>query len=151
MIEEGLNKLKNRNILTALNIFNKLHELNPNDGDILFFLGNIYYELNDLKKSAYYLEQSLERFPNSQAIINNYAITLQSLGKIDEAKDLFVSLIESNPKNIKAYYRLFRMNLKNFEEKYLDKIKLIEKEENLNYEDKGLINFIYSKFEKKQI
>ena len=149
MIEEGLNKLKNRKVLTALNIFNKLHELNPNDGDILFFLGNIYYELNDLKKSVYYLEQSLERFPNSQAIINNYAITLQSLGRIDEAKDLFVSLIESNPKNIKAYYRLFRMNLKNFEEKYLDKIKLIEKEENLNYEDKGLINFIYSKFEKR--
>ena len=52
MIEEGLKKLKNRKVLTALNIFNKLHELNPNDGDILFFLGNIYYELNDLKKAC---------------------------------------------------------------------------------------------------
>ena len=43
MIEEGLNKLKNREVLTALNIFKKLHKLNPDDGDILFFLGNIYY------------------------------------------------------------------------------------------------------------
>ena len=89
MIEEGLNKLKNREVLTALNIFKKLHKLNPNDGDILFFLGNIYYELNDLKKSLFYLERSLEKYPNSEAIVNNYAITLQSLGKIDKSKKFF--------------------------------------------------------------
>ena len=150
MIEEGLNKLKNREVLTALNIFKKLHKLNPNDGDILFFLGNIYYELNDLKKSLFYLERSLEKYPNSEAIINNYAITLQSLGKIDKAKKLFLKLIQSNPNNIKAYFRLFRMNVKNFEKKYLDKIKLIEKEQNLTLGDKSLINFIYSKCEKKK-
>ena len=150
MIEEGLNKLKNREVLTALNIFKKLHKLNPDDGDILFFLGNIYYELNDLKKSLFYLERSLEKYPNSEAIVNNYAITLQSLGKIDKAKKLFLKLIQSNPNNIKAYYRLFRMNVKNFEKKYLDKIKLIEKEQNLSLEDKSLINFIYSKCEKKK-
>ncbi len=150
MIKEGLNKLKNREVLTALKIFKKLHELNPNDGDILFFLGNIYYELNDLKKSLFYLKKSLEKYPNSEAIINNYAITLQSLGKIDKAKELFENLIKSNPNNIKAYFRLFRMNLKNFEEKYLDKIKLIEKEQNLKLEDKSLINYIYAKYEKKK-
>ena len=150
MIEEGLNKLKNREVLTALNIFKKLHKLNPNDGDILFFLGNIYYELNDLKKSLFYLERSLEKYPNSEAIVNNYAITLQSLGKIDKAKKLFLKLIQSNPNNIKAYFRLFRMNVKNFEKKYLDKIKLIEKEQNLTLGDKSLINFIYSKCEKKK-
>ena len=150
MIDEGLNKLKNRQILTALNIFKKLHKLNPNNGDILFFLGNIYYELNDLKKSLFYLEKSLEKYPNSEAIVNNYAITLQSLGKIDKAKKLFLKLIQSNPNNIKAYFRLFRMNVKNFEKKYLDKIKLIEKEQNLTLGDKSLINFIYSKCEKKK-
>ena len=149
MIDEGLNKLKKRQVLAALNIFKKLHKLNPNNGDILFFLGNIYYELNDLKKSLFYLEQSLQKYPNSEAIINNYAITLQSLGRIDKAKELFMNLIKLNPNNIKAYYRLFRMNLKNFEKKYLDKIKLIEKEQNLNLEDKSLINFIYSKYEKR--
>ena len=42
------------------------------------------------------------------------------------------------------------MNLKNFEEKYLDKIKLIEKEQNLKLEDKSLINYIYAKYEKKK-
>jgi len=150
MIAEGLNKLKNREVLTALNIFKKLHKLNPNDGDLLFFLGNIYYELNDLKKSLFYLERSLEKYPNSEAIVNNYAITLQSLGKIDKAKKLFLKLIQSNPNNIKAYYRLFRMNLENFEKDYLDKVKLLETSSNLNLEDKGLISFIISKFEKNK-
>ena len=42
------------------------------------------------------------------------------------------------------------MNMKNFEEKYLDKIKLVEKEQNLTLEEKSLINFIYSKCEKKK-
>ncbi len=37
MIEEGLNKLKNREILKALNIFKELNKLQPNDGDVLFF------------------------------------------------------------------------------------------------------------------
>ena len=151
MIEEGLNKLKNREILKSLNIFKELNKLQPNDGDILFFLGTIYYELNDLKKSLFYLEQSLKKFPNSEAVINNYAITLQSLGEIDKAKELFKSLIKLNPNNINAYFRLFRMNLKNFEKKYLDKIKLIEKKRNLNFENKSLINFIYSKYEKTNI
>ena len=64
----------------------------------------------------FYLEQSLEKYPNSEAILNNYAITLQSLGRIDKAKELFENLIQLNPNNIKAYYRLFRMNLKSFEE-----------------------------------
>ena len=41
MIEEGLNKLKNREILKALNIFKELNKLQPNDGDVLFFLGTM--------------------------------------------------------------------------------------------------------------
>ena len=66
MIEEGLKKFKDKKFLQALNIFNELNKSNPNNGDILFFLGNIYYELNDLKKSLLYLEKSLKKFPNSQ-------------------------------------------------------------------------------------
>ena len=146
MIEEGLKKFKDKKFLQALNIFNELNKSNPNNGDILFFLGNIYYELNDLKKSLFYLEKSLKKFPNSQIIINNYAITLQSLGKFGEAKRLFQNLIKLNPKNIKAYYRLFSMNLEDFDKKYLNEIKSLEVKSSLV--DRGLINFICSKYEK---
>ena len=89
MIKEGLYKLKEKKISEALPFFNKLNENNPNHPDILFYLGNIYYELNDLNKSLIYFEKSYENLPDSEIIINNYAITLQSLGKIEKAKNLF--------------------------------------------------------------
>ena len=150
MIKEGLKKFQERKFCEALNIFNNLIKLNPNDGDLLFTLGNIYYSLNDLNMSSLYFERSLKIFPKSQIIINNYGLTLQSLGQFDKAKELFKNLIILNPNNIKAYYRLFRMNLENFEKDYLDKVKLLETSSNLNLEDKGLISFIISKFEKNK-
>ena len=39
-------KFQERKFCEALNIFNNLIKLNPNDGDLLFTLGNIYYSLN---------------------------------------------------------------------------------------------------------
>lgn len=150
MIKEGLKKLQERKFCEALSILDKLMKLNPNDGDVLFTLGNIYYELNDLKKSSFYFEKSLNIFSNSQIVINNYAITLQSLGKIEKAKKLFEDLIKLNPNNIKAYYRLFRISHKDFENNYLDKIKLFEFKNNLSLENSSLINFIISKYQKNK-
>ena len=146
MIEIGIKKFKERKLLESLQIFKKLKKSNPNNIDILFFLGNIYYELNDLKQSVLYYEQSYNKVPNSPLIINNYANTLQSLGKFERAKKLFQDLIKLNPKNINAYYRLFSMNFKNFDKEYLNKIKSLEIQSSLG--DKSLINFIYSKYEK---
>lgn len=150
MIKEGLTKFKEKKFCEAINIFKKLTELNPENGDVLFTLGNIYYVLNDLNKSLFYFEKSLNIFPESQIIMNNYAITLQSLGQFDKAKELFKKLIKLDPKNIKAYYRLFRMNSNNFEKDYLNKIKLFKNITNISLEDKGLLNFIISKYEKRK-
>jgi tetratricopeptide (TPR) repeat protein len=150
MIREGLKKLQERKFCEALSILDKLIKLNPKDGDVLFTLGNIYYELNDLKKSSFYFEKSLNIFSNSQIIINNYAITLQSLGEIEKAKKLFEHLIKLDPNNIKAYYRLFRIDHKNFEDNYLDKIKLFKIKNNLSLENSSLINFIISKYQKNK-
>ena len=81
MIKEGLKKFQERKFCEALIIFNNLIKLNPNDGDLLFTLANIYYSLNDLNKSLLYFERSLKIFPESQTIMNNYGLTLQSLGQ----------------------------------------------------------------------
>ena len=42
MIKEGIKKFKERKLLESLSIFSKLNKSNPNNADILFFLGNIY-------------------------------------------------------------------------------------------------------------
>ena len=148
MIQEGLKKLKEKKIIEALEFFNKLNENNPYNPDVLFYLGNIYYELNDLDKSIIYFEKSYKNLPDSEIIINNYAITLQSLGKIKKAKNFFKILVNKNPNNIKAYYRLFRMNDVDFNKNYLNKIRSLENSTSISLEDKSLINYIFSKIEK---
>lgn len=150
MIKQGLKLLHNKRFSEALNIFDKIVKSNPEDGDALFCLGNTYYEINDLSKSIYYYEKSLKKYPNSQEIINNYAIALQSLGQINRAEELFIKLIKLNPNNVKAYYRLFRINSENFEKNYLNTLKLLEKNFNTNLSDKSLINYMFSKFEKSK-
>jgi len=102
MIEMGIKKFRERKLLESLDIFDKLNKSNPNNSDILFFLGNIYYELNDLNQSILHFEQSYNIITSSPVIINNYAIALQSLGKFEKAKKLFQDLIKLNPNNIKA-------------------------------------------------
>lgn len=150
MIKEGLKKIQERNFVEALVTFKKIIKSNPKDGDSLFCLGNIYYELNDLKKSLYYYEKSLEKYPNSEGIINNYATALQSFGKIEKARELFTNLLNLNPNNIKAYYRLFRLNLESFNKNYLNKLKLLEENQKISLDNKALINYIFSKNEQSK-
>ena len=150
MIKEGLQKLNEKRILEALIIFKDLEKLNPENKDIQFCLGNIYYELNDLSKSLHYYEKSFKHYSNSEAVINNYGIALQSVGEISKAEKLFSKLIELNPNDIKSYYRLHRMGIKDFGKKYLKKLKYIEKNNNLNLQDKSLVYFIFSKDEKNK-
>ena len=148
MIKEGLQKLKEKKVLDSLSIFNRLNKLNPDNSDILFCLGNVYYELNDLNKSLFYFEQSYKNHPKSEVIINNYAVAMQSLGRTVEAKKLFHKLIEINPENIKAYYRLFRMNENIFETYSIKKLRNLENREVISLDDKSLINYMLSKYEK---
>ena len=150
MIKEGLKKLNEKKILEALIIFKDLEKLNPENKDIQFCLGNIYYELNDLTRSLYYYEKSFKYYSNSEAVINNYGIALQSIGEINKAEKLFSKLIEMNPNDIKSYYRLHRMGIKDFGKKYLEKLRYIEKNNNLNHQAKSLIYFIFSKNEKNK-
>ena len=51
MIKEGLKKFQEKKFCEALSIFNNLIKLNPNDGDLLFTLANIYYSLNEVKNN----------------------------------------------------------------------------------------------------
>ena len=149
-IEEGLKKLNEKKILESLFIFQNLEKFYPDNKDIQFCLGNIYYELNDLNKSLKYFKNSYEYYSNSQPVINNYAIALQTTGRIHKAEKLFNKLIELNPNDIKAYYRLYRIGYKDFDKNYLEKIRNFEKNHNFNLQDKSFIYFILSKDEKNK-
>ena len=150
VIELGLKKLNQRKFLESLSILKKINSIKPNDGNVLFCLGNIYYELNDLDKSIKYYEKAIQCYPESESIINNYAIALQSSGNFKKAIKLFSYLINKRPNNIKAFFRLFRIDQNAFFEnyyKYIDRKDIIN---NLEPEEKSLFYFIKSKYEKNK-
>tara|TARA_Y100000591_G_C21807827_1_gene685986 strand:- start:276 stop:1595 length:1320 start_codon:yes stop_codon:yes gene_type:complete len=148
MIKIGLKKLYEKKFLEALTIFTKLIDENNKNINALYCLANVYYELNDLKKSLIYYEKCLDDLPNSEIIINNYALALQGVGDIEKAKKLFESMIKLNPDNIKAYYGLFKLDTVGFPNKYYKYLKSLDKKNKLSLEDKSIINFVFSKSEK---
>ena len=148
MIKNGLQKLYEKKYLEALKIFTQLIEKDNKDINALYCLANVYYELNDLKKSLIYYEKSLNNFPNSEIILNNYALALQGIGNIQKAKKVFENLIKLNPNNVKSYYGLFKLDVSSFSSIHYDYLKSLDKKNNLTLEDKSLINFIFSRSEK---
>ena len=148
MIKNGLQKLYEKKYLEALKIFTQLIEKDNKNTNALYCLANVYYELNDLKKSLIYYEKSLNNFPNSEIILNNYALALQGIGNIQKAKKLFENLIKLNPNNVKSYYGLFKLDESGFSSIHYDYLKSLDKKNNLTLEDKSLINFIFSRTRK---
>ena len=88
-----------RNYLEAEKIF--LNLLNKDKDLILvnYYLGIIYFELQNYKKSKFHYESSLKFNPDSKEILINLAYLEQSYGKLEEAKDIYQKLLTLNPTN----------------------------------------------------
>ena len=135
----------------ASDIFKKLIDNKPNDLRANFLMGKIQYDLNNVNKSIFFFKKCNEIQPNTPNILFNLALALQSTGKIKEAKKQFLKLISINPKDIKSYYGLFILDNKNINSLYYQKLKSLTNDENISSFEKSLINFIFSKLEKKKV
>jgi hypothetical protein len=134
----------------AFYIFSKLLQNNSNDFKANFHMGRIYYDLNFLDKSIFFFEKSNKLQPNNPNIIFNLALALQGAGKTEQAKENYLNLILINSKDIKSYYGLFTLDIKNITDKLLQKLKIIIKENKISLYEKSLINFIFSKILKQK-
>ncbi len=149
-LELGKTLIKNKNYKEALSIFNNLLKNEPNNLRVNFHLGRIFYELNNLEKCNYFFEKCNNIQPNTANVIFNLALTLQSRGKLDEAKRQYLKLISINSKDVKAYYGLFVLNSKNIDKEFQLKLKNLVGRSDVSLFEKSLINFIFSKIEKEQ-
>ena len=91
----------------ALNVFLNLKDKND---DIYFYLGLIYFELNNFNKSIYYYNKFLKKKPNSIIALYNLAFVKQSIGQIEMAKNIYLKLIEIDQNKIRPYYGLYTLN-----------------------------------------
>ena len=133
----------------AFYIISKILENNPNDFKANFHMGKYYYDLNNLDKSVFFFQKSNNLQQNNPNIIFNLALALQGMGRTEQAKKEYLKLISINSKNIRAYYGLFILDIKNITDEFSQNLQSIINENTTSLYEKSLINFIFSKLAKK--
>ncbi len=129
----------------ALNVFLNLKDKND---IIYFYLGLIYFELNDFNKSIYYYNKFLKKKPNSIIALYNLAFVKQSIGQIEMAKNIYLKLIEIDQNKIRPYYGLYTLNPNYLDQNKFEIILDIKKNYNHSLFEQGIINYLLSKKEK---
>ncbi len=133
----------------ALDIFLNLKESNNNNDKILFYLGLIYFELNNFNKSDYYYNEFLKKNPNSVSALYNLALLKQSMGEIEFAKNIYNKLIKLDKNKVRPYYGLFTLNSNYLNEEEFEIILNIKNNFENSIFEQGIINYLLSKKEKK--
>ena len=134
----------------ALNLLEIGKKKESNNAALNYYFGKVYFQLNDHKKSLFYFRKCNQINPRNPKILYNLAQVLQGQGKIDEAKKIYEKLIKENSKDIKSYYGLFNLGLKNINDDYSIKLKKLSNDKDIKLFDKCFINFILSKLKKKE-
>ena len=142
--------IKKKLFKKALKIFNEILKKDHKNIRAIFQIGKIYYESNDLNQSLVYFKKCNELQPKNSNIIFNLALALQGTGKINEAKKKYNELIKINHNDVKSYYGLYSLGIENITNELYKKLKKISIKEDISIFEKSLINFIFSKIEKKK-
>ncbi len=145
----GQKLVKQKQFGKALKIFLDLLKNGNKEIGVFFYLGRIYSEFGDYKKSKIYYEKCLTIDPNSINTLFNLAILKHNIGEINSAQKIYLKLINLNKNNISSYFGLYTLNQSFVSDKhYQNMIELLESDQ-INIYEKSLINFILSKKEKK--
>jgi len=148
--ENGKKLIEKKYFNQALKYFRTFLKNKPNDLRANFQMGKIYYELNNLKQSVIFFQRCNEIKPNNLNILFNLALTLQAMGKIEEAKKKYLEVIYINSNDVKSYYGLNFLNTKNITLEFYKNLKKINEKKEASIFEKSLINFIFSKIEKNK-
>ncbi len=147
--ETGKQLISQKQYKKAFSIFSKLLKDKPNDFKVNFQMGKLYYELNDLNKSVFHFKKSNETQPKNPNILFNLALALRGMGKMEEAKKIYLNLISINIKDVKSYYGLFVLDINLITNEFYENLEMLIKEDKISLFEKSLINFMFSKFAKK--
>jgi len=149
-IETGKKFVRERNYLEAEKIFLNLLNKDENLMFVNYFLGIIYFELQNYEKSKLHYENSLKFNPNSKEILINLAYLEQTYGNLNAAKKIYEKLLNINPNYIETYYRIYLLNSDYLKEEYKSYFIEILNKKNVTLHEKALANYLLSKIEKKK-
>ena len=123
-MEEIIQKyLQKSEFKKALNLLEIYKDKESNNVALNYYFGKVYFQLNDHKKSLFYFRKCNQINPGNPQILYNLAQVLQGQGKIDEAKKIYEKLIKQNSTDIKSYYGLFNLGIKNINDDHEIKLQ----------------------------
>lgn len=125
----------------------KILKIQPDNGDILYFLGIIYAQLGNNDLAIQYLKKSLQFNESNADAYFALGIAFEKTGNIGEAITFYQKTIEVKPNYIKAYENLGNI----FKEKGLinEAIIIYEKAVNLHTDNPDVYNSLGNIFIKK--
>ena len=148
--QESLNLIKRKEYKNALNFLLNLKKNNSKNSNLLFYLGLIYGETGNFKKSIFFYEEFLKEQPNSLDALYKLASIKQFSGEMNSAKDIYLKLKELDKDSVKPFYGLFTLNPEYLAEKDYERILEIREKKIPSLFDLGVINFLLSKNEKQK-
>ena len=149
-LELGKQLVQKKQFKKAFVVIQNLLKDNPKAFRNNFLAGQMYYRLNELEKSNTFFQKCDQIQPNTPSVIFNLALILQAQGKIENAKEKYLNLISINKNDVKSYYGLFILDNSNINNKHRETLKNLNNEVNTPLFEKSIINFMFSKFEKKK-
>lgn len=105
---------------TAIEYYNRADSMSPNNTQILYSLGYLYYTRGDIQQAKKYVDAAIAADPqnaNAQQLkqhlslqdsneVMNQAVTYMNQGEYANAKKLMEKVVASNPNDFQAYYYL---------------------------------------------
>ena len=82
-----------------------LFKLDPNSKVCLLLRCAAYFHLGLYETALKQLENALDQFPDDAEFMENKAVCLERLCRVDEAISVYEKLIEKQPEAIEAKYR----------------------------------------------
>lgn len=77
---------------------------NPNDPQLLYKIGNIYYDTQNYPEAIGYYEQSLKADPNSADVRTDMATAIYYSGDVERALAEFDTVLKQNPTHANALF-----------------------------------------------
>jgi len=112
-LDQGHKAFEQKKASLAISCFRKAVNLDPNNFDALFQLGNIAFYLGKHEEACWFFTQCLSIDPHSYSVLKNMGITLSNIGKHEQAGKIFKSLHNRNPYDNQIRDKLLFTYLKN--------------------------------------
>jgi len=115
--------------------------------DLKVKIADFYYKKEEYKKSSFYYEEILEKFPNKEDILFKLAEDYERMKKIDSAIIVYKKLAELKPGDINITNKINDLKVKFYEIKLPLKFKNIFFKDDISREDlAALIGYYFDKY-----